>query len=751
MPLKMSDDFTPADHLIDNSTGTQPKWNSIKLGRAATTSLDHHVILDTIHTGYDVAHPKALETLKKDAANPYAQVFPQIARRATTPSKQRVRRPPRPPDSLVLPTDITFRELAIDAPRPMTSPSKSKSIKPKPLVASSSSPSSSPTKKKPADSAQHHLPRPTSPTSPSKSSSWNATPLRSPPRFAPGLRTDNLKDSRRHALQRLQLDEMAHRLSKHERSGPTLKTTLGDDVFNTAMTTITELAAAYATIGDAKLAWVYRCFGLRALGDRNMQTFVKNLTLQFYSDAVDDYTRACGQFRSLALAKTQSDTGREEMEFQVHADEERFMLLGLDGTRVVKSFAAHAAHTSLQHAYFAVSEAKTSHSSLSMHIRTACEMLSIAYTALAWLDLDTTHLGLVHMSIDAAQHRAHLRAAISDVALERHHALESEWSQHRADFNKQAESFLSISKQAESLRMAPKDVVTLSNKVAASNVEKRAMAAVVQVLHGTGGNYVVRGHAKHAKEKEIAKKTTLTRKPSRRRQMAVATSQGRDIALISLLADKRSKMQRALFDEDVAFEVAAVDAATGAAAVAADSRRVQRWLARRSEGDAMDAECVLSIAVEGCGESTVLTRHHGIAHYVQALLDNAMRRVVHDCVRRQLAAQTPALSHKDREDMVAYEQGKVFFAADVEVQRQTLLMEIEACSALYAKRAADSDENLRKLCLKLHERAVADDAREERAYERLQDEELVSVRIYRPMARPDDALTSFEVDAWGNE
>ncbi|RHY31235.1 hypothetical protein DYB32_007789, partial [Aphanomyces invadans] len=378
------------------------------------------------------------------------------------------------------------------------------------------------------------------------------------------------------------------------------------------------------------------------------------------------------------------------------------------------------ATTSLKHAYFAVSEAKTSRTGVSNHIRVACEMLSIAYTAFAWLDLDTVHLGFVHSSIDAAQHRANLRAALSHVAMERHAALESEWAKHRMDFNKQAESFLHISKQAQSLRIAPKDNVTvLSTKVAASNVEKRAMAAV---MHGTGGNYVVRGHGQHVKETEQVKK--MSRKSSRRRVPLSqhATTSNRDVVLSTLLAEKRTKAQKALFDEDLVFASVAAENAAMANAQNAATRELQAWSSTRDECDAMDAECALSLAVELMNDTNKATQKQNVARYVEGVIAAAVRR----CVRPAVVAQrgdeidddTTTIEDETREHTMA----KAFFASDVEAQRAALANEVEACKAMFAKRVADNDEQVRKMCLKLHERAFAEDSIEDLVYESLQDD-----------------------------
>ncbi|RHY64256.1 hypothetical protein DYB38_006263 [Aphanomyces astaci] len=515
------------------------------------------------------------------------------------------------------------------------------------------------------------------------------------------------------------------------------------------MVTITTLAQDYATLGDTTMAWRYRGFGLRALGDRHMHLFVKNVTLQFYSDAVEDFTRACVQFEALAQWHVQSRVGRgDDVHHHILADDERLLLLRLDPTHVVQSFAAHAATTSLKHAYFAVSEAKTSHTGVSMHIRVACEMLSIAYTAFAWLDLDTVHLGFVHSSIDAAQHRANLRAALSHVALERHAALESEWARHRQDFNKQAESFLNICKQAESLRIAPKDSVSvLSTTVAASNVEKRAMAAVVQVMHSTGGNFVVRSHGKHVKDTEQVKK--LSKKSNRRpvTPSQTATSSSRDVALITLLADKRSQAQKAIFDEDVVFACAtAATTATARAYEAADRER-QAWATTRLECDAMDEECMLSLAVEMKGERCTSTRQDGVSRYVLGVMGTAVRRVV-----RQVLQRGAAIEVNDVEDTISslekeakeHALVKAFFASDIEAQREALAHEIEACKAMYAKRVIDGDEHARKLCLKLHELAIAEEAMEDLVYESLEKEEVVVIRYHQP-----SSMSPQVWEAWG--
>ncbi|ETV98539.1 hypothetical protein H310_08664 [Aphanomyces invadans] len=723
----MSSTDGATDLLLDNG---QAKWNTVKLGMPSPSAVGHKVVLDSIRPDYEPSAPNSLVALRKRpaVANPYAQTFPHIPKSpprhhchapssgSTSPVKTTVSTDlppcPRPtttpstPSLLPSTNHVTFRELAIVAPKPRKNHTTTLS-----------------------------LPKPTSRAS--ASSFWDHSPMPAAPRFVPGLRSDDLKSSRQLARQRRDLDAVAHRLSKHERCGPTLASTLDDDQFTTDLATITTLAQSYATLGDSATAWKYRGFALRALGDRHMHMFVKNLTLQFYSDAVQDFQRACTQFEALAAWHVQSREGRDVAPHHILADDERLELLHLDATRVVQAFAAHAATTSLKHAYFAVSEAKTSRTGVSNHIRVACEMLSIAYTAFAWLDLDTVHLGFVHSSIDAAQHRANLRAALSHVAMERHAALESEWAKHRMDFNKQAESFLHISKQAQSLRIAPKDNVTvLSTKVAASNVEKRAMAAVVQVMHGTGGNYVVRGHGQHVKETEQVKK--MSRKSSRRRVPLSqhATTSNRDVVLSTLLAEKRTKAQKALFDEDLVFASVAAENAAMANAQNAATRELQAWSSTRDECDAMDAECALSLAVELMNDTNKATQKQNVARYVEGVIAAAVRRCVRPAVMTprgdEIDDDTTTIEDETREHTMA----KAFFASDVEAQRAALANEVEACKAMFAKRVADSDEQVRKMCLKLHERAFAEDSIEDLVYESLQDDKVVAISYHRPSTPP---------------
>ncbi|KAF0754962.1 hypothetical protein AaE_005132 [Aphanomyces astaci] len=89
---------------------------------------------------------------------------------------------------------------------------------------------------------------------------------------------------------------------------------------------------------------------------------------------------------------------------------------------------------------------------------------------------------------------------------------------------------------------------------------------------------------------------------------------------------------------------------------------------------------------------------------------------------------------------------KAFFASDIEAQREALAHEIEACKTMYAKRVIDGDEHARKLCLKLHELAIAEEAMEDLVYESLEKEEVVVIRYHQPSSMSQQAW-----EAWGDD
>ncbi|CAK5242290.1 unnamed protein product [Aphanomyces euteiches] len=673
--------------VLTNADRIHGKWRDVKLGRCKSRD-DHRVVLDSIDPNYTLSQPNARATLKKPVGNPYAQSFPRLERSSKaigTPCRRHRRTlhslPQEPSHA------IGFRDLVILSP--MT---KSKSIKGE---------TTRPT-------AQHDL--------------ENAA----------------LKAKRQDACRRLELQaRAAYRLTKLEKSGKTLKPDLSDKDFHGAIQTLTSLAHDYALLGDkaeyTKLslslvqqlnllsrASKFECFRRRALGDRYMQTFLKNIMLQLYDDAVTAFQAACRQFQALSSLKeaaTIASLHRDEIDSIVHVDDERFALLQLDATRVVHAFAAHAARSSLSHAYAAVAEAKST--PLSMHIRSACEMLSIAYAAFAWLELDTAHLGLVHSSIDAALYRAELRAALARLARARHDALETEYSQHRADFHRQAERILDLSKQAEALRLNNKDGsgafslnTPLPHRVLASNIEKRAMAAVVQVLHSDGGNFVVRSHAQHAREHEMAK--GIARMAARRQGRALApVPVSLDNALDTLVAAKMAKNAAELASETRAFDMASAlfDGTL------AQMQSTEAWKRAVHESEVMDEEGMRSQAVEA-NDAPNYRQKAVIANYVHQICASSVRRVMRSFTANQQRYKPHRQLHDD--DNEAQDRlAQVFFAADVERQRLTILHEIESCRALFAKRQADCDDQIRKLCWKLHERAVQDEAKEDFVYDRM--------------------------------
>ncbi|KAG9415589.1 hypothetical protein AC1031_009034 [Aphanomyces cochlioides] len=656
--------------VLTNADTIHGKWRDVKLGRCKSRD-DHRVVLDSIDPNYTLGQPNARATLKKRVGNPYAQSFPRLERSSKaigTPCRRHRRTLhslPQEPSHV-----IGFRDLVILSP--MT---KSKSIKGE---------TTRPT-------AQHDL--------------ENAA----------------LKAKRQDACRRLELQaRAAYRLTKLEKSGATLKPDLSDKDFHGAIQTLTSLAHDYALLGDKAEASKYECFRRRALGDRHMQTFLKNIMLQLYDDAVTAFQAACWQFQALSSLKEAATTAslhRDEIDSIVHADDERFALLQLDATRVVHAFAAHAARSSLSHAYAAVAEAKST--PLSMHIRSACEMLSIAYAAFAWLDLDTAHLGLVHSSIDAALYQAELRAALARLARTRHDALETEYSQHRADFHRQAERILDLSKQAEALRLNNKDGAgafslntPLPHRVLASNIEKRAMAAVVQVLHSDGGNFVVRSHAQNAREHEMAK--GLARMAARRQGRTLApVPVSLDNALDTLVATKMAKNAAELASETRAFDMASAlfDGKL------AQMQSTEAWKRAVHESEAMDEEGMRSQAVEA-NDAPNYRQKAVIANYVHQICTSSVRRVMRSFTAKQQRYKPHRQLHDDEneaQDRLAQE----FFAVDVERQRLTILHEIESCRALFAKRQADCDDHIRKLCWKLHERAVHDEAKEDFVYDRM--------------------------------
>ncbi|EQC39958.1 hypothetical protein SDRG_02614 [Saprolegnia diclina VS20] len=664
--------------LVGNSGGGQVKWNAVKLGAASV--LDHRVVLDSIRYDYDIADPQSYQVLKQNANRPcpYAQPFPKIISQRTSHGPALPSRPsPRLPTPLTSPPKkIQFDTLSITAPRSPTKPRSPQ--KPR-----------SPPKPKPHAEA-------TSPTSPRAKQAWSLPLAKDRPKYIPSIATMDRKHTRQFALAKMQVDGLASQLSKHEKTGKTLKSSLSDDDFNTACLTVARLAAEYAAIGDPETAWVYRCFGARALGDRYIQCFLKNVTLQFYDDAVVDLARACGHFQTLFEIKNQTSYARTEDETQSQSDRDRFVLLSLAPEHVVKSFAAHAANTALRQASVAIAEAKSRTGSV-FHIRMACEMLSIAYAAFAWLRLETDQLGLVHTSIDAAQRNATLATALATLASNRHKALVTEWITHHQTCSVQAQSFLTISKTAEALRV-PKDV-TIATHIAATNLEKRVMAAVVQVLQGLGGNCVYRDHSTRIKAKRGQMNMGMAELRLRRKS---ALSGHVDNAYVSLHAAKRrSDLLAASYEADV-YVLAKGPSATP---FQPPSPRQQAELAD------MDDEGLASMAYEMNAERRQRATRRAVASYVRHVLEQSVRRVL----RPLSAVATPVVPSAPPASAPL-----TFFDLDLDTQRQVILAEIQHCKTLYDGRIADEVGTVQKLCCLFHEPIQVQEASEAGAYALLQ-------------------------------
>ncbi|OQR87364.1 hypothetical protein ACHHYP_08974 [Achlya hypogyna] len=657
---------------------SQVKWHALKVG--PTPARDHRLVLDTIRYDYDISSPQSIQALHKDANRscPYTQPFPKIITQRTChapPLKSPVRplRSPRlaKPES---PIKVTFQTLTIQAP--MSPPKPLAPVEP-----------SRPNTKTRADSPKTRI------DSPKKKQAWASVAVApSRPKFIPSIATQDRIYGRQFALAKMEIDCLAGQLSKHEKSGHTLKSTLSDDDFNMACLTVTRLAAEYANIGDHESAWVYRCFGARALGDRYIQSFIKSLTLQFYDDAVTDFTRACEHFTLLNEAKSQSSYTRAEDGWHSESDRDRFVLLSLEPLHVVKAFASHTANTALRQATMAIAEAKSRTGSV-LQIRIACEMLSIAYAAFAWLRLDTNHLAVVHTSIDAAQCNASLATALTKLASRRHAALVSEWIAHHRTFTHEAESVLSITKTAESLRV-PKDVA-IATHIAATNLEKRVMAAVVQVLHGIGGNFVSRDHSSRIRAKRAQTKMGSSVLRLRRKS---AKSGHVDGDFMSLVATKRrTELVAASYESDVyALVVKSSPAATPRPSAM-----------QQAELHAMDDEAARSMAFELAADDRARSVRRAVADYVTKVLDHGVRHVFRSYRSAPSVAAVPKAPERVPQP---------FFDLDMDMQRQAILAEIEHCKALYHDRIEENDAQVQRLRLLLHERAFADEISEIGAY-----------------------------------
>ncbi|KDO17171.1 hypothetical protein SPRG_17433 [Saprolegnia parasitica CBS 223.65] len=646
--------------LVGNTGGGQVKWNAVKLGAASV--LDHRVVLDSIRYDYDIADPQSYQVLKQNADRPcpYTQPFPNDQFATHEPS-------------------LTAAVAAVSSP----------------FNADRESP-----KEDSISNLVHHRTTVaneadiTTETEVATQTHNTSVINNERPKHIPSIAEVDRKHTRQFALAKMQVDGLASQLSKHEKTGKTLKSSLSDDDFTAACLTVARLAAEYAAIGDPETAWVYRCFGARALGDRYIQSFLKNVTLQFYDDAVVDLERACGHFQTLFEIKNQTNYARTEDETQSQSDRDRFMLLSLAPEHVVKSFAAHAANTALRQASIAIAEAKSRTGSV-FHIRMACEMLSIAYAAFAWLRLETDQLGIVHTSIDAAQRNATLATALATLASNRHKALVTEWITHHETCAAQAQSFLTIATTADRL---PKDVA-IASRIAATNLEKRVMVAVVQVLQGRG---VDRKHSSRIKATRDQTKMGMSEQRLRRKS---ALSGHVDGAYVSLLAAKRrSDLLAASYEANV---YALTKDTRAVLPLQPPSPRQQAELA------AMDDEAIASMAYETESERRELVTHRVAAGYVRHVLDLSVRRML----RTVGAVPTP---HAPSAIPPPSSAPATFFELDLDTQRHVLLAEIQHCKALYEGRVADEVGTMQKLRCLLHEPVRVQEASEAGAYAILQ-------------------------------
>ncbi|OQS02513.1 hypothetical protein THRCLA_05116 [Thraustotheca clavata] len=657
--------------LVGDAGGGQAKWNALKLG--ATASLDHSIVLQNIKYTYDPADPKSFSVLHKDAKRscPYTESFPKIQVQKTIQAPSR--KAHRPALSLKLPKSpekLNFQSLNITAPKSPTKQSpKSKKI------------------------IQEHSPK-------KNSTSWmNVTSPRGKPKFIPSIATQDRVNGRQFALAKMQIDGHANQLSKHEKSGRTLKSTLDDEEFNFAILTVVRIASQYASIGDGENAWIYRCFSVRALGDRYIQSFIKNLTLQFYDDAVSELTRACAQFKDLQLIKAEvercysltshSAYSRQENEFQCVSDRDRFILLSLEPLSIVKAFASHCATNALRQAYIAISDAK-SRTGSPLQIRLACEMLSIAYSAFTWLQLNTDHLSIVHSSIDVAQQNSMLTRALVKLASNRHKALLEEWTKHHRNFTRQAERLYSISKSAESLRVS-KDV-TIAQHIASTNLEKRVMAAVIQVLQGIGGNFVARDHSQRVHNKRSQMKMGISELRQRRKS---AKSGHVDSDYMNLIASKRRyELANVKYEEQV-YCVAATKSSPRHKPL--DSARQ-----KQAEMDQMDKEAQLAIDYELEYERQLRLIHRISVECVEYVVATATKQFMSSLA---VDEQYEVATHIPLPDAP-------FFELDMESQRKAILAEIEHYKAVYSTHFQENVSQIEKLRRLLHEKAFASDASE---------------------------------------